>query len=161
MIHLDLSVAGASAWQWWTALSPVDYKDGLIYTDWKKAGDAETIYPAKILWALGNYSRFVRPGMQRVSLQGMRHDVRGLMGSAYKNAIGSKLVAVYINIGDQARRVNLRFQSAAGERKPESLTSYLTSDEAGADLKRSAERPDEAVEIPGQSVVTLVAEMKR
>ncbi len=30
VIHMDLAVAGASAWQWWTAFSPEDYKDGLI-----------------------------------------------------------------------------------------------------------------------------------
>ena len=30
IIHLDLTLCGVSAWQWWTAVSPVDYKDGLI-----------------------------------------------------------------------------------------------------------------------------------
>jgi hypothetical protein len=29
VIHFDLTVTGASAWQWWTAVSEADYKDGL------------------------------------------------------------------------------------------------------------------------------------
>ena len=70
IIHLDLAVAGASAWQWWTSFSPENYKDGLIHTDWKKPGDKENVLPAKLLWALGHYSRFVRPGMRRVELAG-------------------------------------------------------------------------------------------
>ena len=51
------SEVGVTAWQWWTAVSGVDYKDGLIFTDWKKPGDPESIITAKLLWALGNYSR--------------------------------------------------------------------------------------------------------
>ncbi len=39
IIHLDLTLSGVSAWQWWTAVSPMDYKDRLIYTDWRKPGD--------------------------------------------------------------------------------------------------------------------------
>jgi len=33
VMHYDLTVANLSACQWWTAVSPEDYKDGLIYTD--------------------------------------------------------------------------------------------------------------------------------
>jgi hypothetical protein len=62
----NLTVVNVSGWQWWTALSQEDYKDGLIYTDWKKPGDAETIFTSRLLWVLGNYSRFVRPGMRRI-----------------------------------------------------------------------------------------------
>lgn len=64
VIHYDLTLASVSAWQWWTAVSEADYKDGLIYTDWLQPGDAETIYPSRLLWTLGNYSRFIRPGMR-------------------------------------------------------------------------------------------------
>ncbi len=30
VIHYDLTVGGASSWQWWLAVSPYDYKDGLV-----------------------------------------------------------------------------------------------------------------------------------
>lgn len=73
VIHADLVHANASSWSWWLAVSANDYKDGLIYTfhgtnkgenDGNKY-DAD-LYDSKTLWALGNYSLFVRPGMQRV-----------------------------------------------------------------------------------------------
>ena len=30
VIHYDLTLAHASSWQWWLAISPYDYKDGLV-----------------------------------------------------------------------------------------------------------------------------------
>jgi O-glycosyl hydrolase len=159
IIHLDLTLCGVSAWQWWTAVSPVDYKDGLIYTDWQKPGDPETIYPARLLWVFGNYSRFVRPGMQRVEVQGANHDVLGLMASAFKDERSSRVVAVYINIGDAERKVQLSFITSAGERKPRAITPHVTSDKGGDELKEYPRLgPDATYRIPARSVVTLVAE---
>jgi len=70
MIHACMEREGTSAWQWWLAVSNGDFKDGLIYTDWQRPGDAESVLPSKMLWAMGNYSRFVRPGYVRVALTG-------------------------------------------------------------------------------------------
>src|SRR6185369_10937752 len=36
VIHMDLVYGQAAAWQWWLAVSPYDYKDGLIYIDKEK-----------------------------------------------------------------------------------------------------------------------------
>ncbi len=162
IIHLDLAVAGASAWQWWTALSPEDYKDGLIYTDWKKPGDPETIYPAKLLWALGNFSRFIRPGMRRVELAAEGHDIHGLMGSAYKNSHNRTAVAVYVNMTAEARAVQLELRSGRQTRDAERVRTYLTSDRAGDDLKLTpALYSDGRLEIPSRSVVTVEAIMTK
>jgi hypothetical protein len=159
VIHLDLTLCGASAWQWWTAVSPVDYKDGLIYTDWQKPGDPETIYPARLLWVVGNYSRFVRPGMQRVELEGANHDIRGLMASAFKDDRNGRVVTVYINIGEASREITLAFLTPSGQRRPTSTTPFVTSDRVGDELKRYPQLgPDAAVLIPAKSVVTLISE---
>ena len=159
IIHLDLTLCGVSAWQWWTAVSPVDYKDGLIYTDWQKPGDPETIYPARILWVLGNYSRFVRPGMQRVEIQGANYDIRGLMASAFKDDRSRRAVIVYINMGDMPRQVAPRFVTADGQKTPMSITPYVTTDRIGDELKRYPQvGPNVEVQIPAKSVVTLVCE---
>jgi len=88
-IYSDLTVAGDSAWYWWTALSPVlgcdpradracpsrvntkGFNDGLIYYDQKHATDGMTnLYPSKRFYVLGQFSRYVRPGA-------VRHDVTG------------------------------------------------------------------------------------
>jgi hypothetical protein len=161
IIHLDLTLCGVSAWQWWTAVSPVDYKDGLIYTDWQKPGDPESIYPARLLWALGSYSRFVRPGMQRVEVRGADHDIRGLMASAFKDDRSQRVVTVYINMGDAPRPVTLTFTTADGQRRPASVTPHITSDRAGDELKQYPPlRADATIGIPGKSVVTLVSEFE-
>jgi len=95
VIHNDLAVANASAWQWWTALSPYDYKDGLIYIDKDKTGG--NFYPSKMLWVLGNYSRFVRPGAVRVNatIEGVETPNKPVSVSAYKK--GNLFTMVIIN----------------------------------------------------------------
>jgi hypothetical protein len=158
IIHLDLTLVGVTAWQWWTAVSGVDYKDGLIFTDWKKPGDEESIIPARLLWAFGNYSRFVRPGMQRVALTGRGHDVRGLMGSAYKDERARRVVAVYVNMTADTQTLRLSFRTGAQRWRVESITPYVTSDRPGDELRPyPAVTAGRTVEIPPRSVVTLVA----
>lgn len=68
-IHSDLTIAGAVAWQLWIAVSRYDYHDGLIYTDYVEPGDEESILETQKLWAMGNYSRFVRPGAERITAE--------------------------------------------------------------------------------------------
>lgn len=151
-IHCDLTLLNASAWQWWTAMSREDYKDGLVYTDYHNEGDAETIYPSKTLWALGNFSRFIRPGAKRVDLRGA-NNMAGLLGSAYKNDESGAMLVVLINMAETPAQVSLRFDGAA----PGLLTRYVTSDAEGDDLKEG--QPVAATRlhvIPARSVVTLV-----
>ncbi len=102
VIHTDLTVALASSWQWWLAVSPYDYKDGLVYIDWNK--NDGTVYDSKMLWALGNYSRFILPGMKRIGIK--RSDFRtieqtlgGIMVSSFINPEDNKTVTVAINYG--------------------------------------------------------------
>ena len=56
IIHFDLSIVNATSWSWWLAVSNGNYKDGLLYTNWKHNGDAEDILPSKLFWCLGNFS---------------------------------------------------------------------------------------------------------
>jgi O-glycosyl hydrolase len=159
VIHYDLTVAGVSAWQWWTAVSEADYKDGLIYTDWRQPGDPETIYPSRLLWALGNYSRFVRPGMRRVEVAGENHDMRGVLGSAFLDESGRRIVAVYLNEAAEPHTVDLRFDTGSRGWRLGSMTLYVTSDRPGDELK-AYPGPVRAglIELAPRSVTTVVAE---
>lgn len=67
-VHSDLTIANAAAWQYWIAVSRYDYHDGLLYTDYVAPGDEESLQETQRLWALGNFSRFVRPGAHRIGL---------------------------------------------------------------------------------------------
>jgi O-glycosyl hydrolase len=162
IVHLDLTLAEVSAWQWWLALSIYDYKDGLLYTDYQKPGDPENVVVPKLLWTLGNYSRFIRPGMKRVELrQDAPENIQGLLRSAYKDERGRKAVAVYVNMGDAPQSVELAFDLGRRSWKLASLTRYTTSDRPGDDLRRKV-LPAEAsrLEIPARSVATFVAQFR-
>jgi len=149
VIHLDLTEMSVTAWQWWTAFSPEDYKDGLLYTDWKKPGDKETVLTSKMFWALGHYSRFVRPGMRRVALNGQAHDIRGLMGSAYVDPKTGSIVAVYLNMSAEPQRLNLSFNAPVAQIVP------YTTDATGDMVPGQSLTQVTDYRIPARSIVTF------
>ncbi|MDT0689992.1 glycoside hydrolase family 30 protein [Salegentibacter sp. F188] len=110
VIHSDLTVANASAWHWWLAVSPYDYKDGLIYIDKNK--EAGEFYESKMLWALGNYSRFIRPGYQRIDITNSgSSDIRkNFLFSAYKNPENDEVIVVLVNSGNEDVPVQLQLK---------------------------------------------------
>lgn len=158
-IHFDLTEANAAAWQWWTAVSKVDYKDGLIYTDFNKEGDEQNILTSKILWALGNYSKFIRPGAERISLAGLDEKSRsGLLGSAYVHAGEQTVTAVFVNDSEEDKRIQISLNGVDKNRSIAVMESYITS--AGRDLARGEDisiLEDHSFEviIPAKSVVTF------
>ena len=121
VIHADLTIANAQSWQWWTALTNADFKDGLIYLDTGVPGQLFDLkqmkhdgdfHDSKLLWALGNYARFVRPGMVRIET-GLTPEIpleaqyEGLMASAYKEESNHEVVIVLINYSNDSNSVNL------------------------------------------------------
>jgi len=156
VLHGDLSIVNVSGWSWWLAFSPHDYKDGLLYTDWKKDGDEESILPSKTFWVLGQHSRFVRPGMTRVAIGGPGlQDHAGLLATAYHDAENSRVVVVYVNSGRSDARVRLR---VTGHRAlPKTQSTHITSAAPTDDLRALA-RTDAGttVTVRARSVVTVV-----
>jgi O-glycosyl hydrolase len=148
VIHTDLTAANASAWQWWTAISAYDYKDGLIYIDRNKTDG--NFYASKMLWAMGNYSRFIRPGAVRVDAVSSSTQNQ-LLVSAYQN--GKNITVVVINPGNE----NITAVFSTGKSKVKFTTSYLTS--ADAELKPAKITGDSNV-VPGRSVITLTGIIK-
>ena len=129
VIHHDLVFADAESWSWWRAVGE-DYKDGLIrvYTsDQMKSGYA---VDSRLMWALGNYSRFVRPGAVRYEVTSdADFDPYGVMCSAYRNADG-QWVAVVINYSDKLQEFSLHLTGNARQ-----WQMYRTSDVSGETLK--------------------------
>jgi len=156
VIHCDLTLANASSWQWWLAVSRGNYKDGLLYTDWHKPGDPENLLESKTFWALGNFSRFIRPGMRRIGMSGPQ-DVQNLMASAYLDQPNKRVVVVLVNISENPAKATFRLaregKAAAG---PLRMTPHVTS--AEADLK-PGEPLDAAagITVPPRCVMTLVS----
>ncbi|MCP9753858.1 glycoside hydrolase [Lacihabitans sp. CCS-44] len=102
VIHADLTLSNASAWHWWLSVSANDYKDGLIYVSNNgKMGENDNnkfdgeVLDSELMWTLGNYSRFVRPNMQRIKVD---LEIKNVMASAFKEK--SKVVLILVNSAD-------------------------------------------------------------
>jgi len=143
VIYEDLVYANSSAWQWWLAVSPYNYKDGLIYADKNKTDGS--YYPSKILWALGNYSFFVRPGMKRIETSITATD---LFVSAFKD--GKKNVIVIINTSDQQKTISFKKQNTSAI---SNFIAYVTDN--SNDLKKSFVTKNEFT-LPAKSVVSVI-----
>lgn len=151
-IHYDLTAAEASAWHWWLALSIGDYKDGLIYTDYSEKGGPQNILPSKTLWALGNYSRFLRPGARRIqtATDALPDE---LLASAYLDHNKKRLVLVLINKGNTPRPIRLGCDHSVGP-----LVPYITS--ATEDLVKLSPLTGDQYTVPPRSVVTLLGDLR-
>ena len=154
VMQADFLFAQASSYQWWLGVSNGDYKDGLVYTDDdRQSGQA---YDSKLLWVMGNFSRFVRPGAVRIAISRADgtpqedHFAAGVIASAFENTDGSRVV-VFVN--QQADDIPV---GITGVPLREAIT-YTTS-EAPDDKLRPAflSDPEGTFTLPGRSVVTLV-----
>ncbi len=158
VIHCDLTIAEACSWDWWLAVSPYSYKDGLVYVD-KRAFDGG-YYESKMLWAVGNFSRFIRPEMTRVAVY--RSDnatdhqtVEDLMVSAYYKNDDDIVVIVFVNWAYEDKPVELDFLGVGVD----CLIPYVTkgnSDSKDNLTAYNALGPDDTVVIPARSIVTLI-----
>lgn len=151
LIHNDLVNAQASAWHWWTAVSAYNYKDGLIYID-KNKNDGN-YHQSKMLWALGNFSKFIRPGYQRigVSSTALTDDSKALLVSAYQNTKTKKIITVVINSSSKPLALKINFKGA----NVTSLKPYVTSKTADLAPNNSLSTAT-TISIPPLAIVTLV-----
>jgi len=144
VIYEDLVALNVTAWQWWLAISPYNYKDGLVYVEQKQADG--WIADSKMLWAMGNYSRFIRPGMKRIEAGCSDNDI---LVSGFKDDQG-KLVIIVVNPTASARAFEWH---DASSKTPKDLIAYITDHERKlAKLLMSKE----TFVVPGQSVCTLI-----
>lgn len=169
IIHNDLTICNARSWQWWTAITESDYKDGLVYLD----GGTETTpgvmgdrieslqhdgtaRDSKLMWALGNYSRFVKPGMIRIDAgrddqQSLVEQSKSIQVSAYTNPSRNKTVLVFVNHQENDQQIQITDIKSS---KNKALI-YIT-DEA-RNLARSVVKLNKLI-IPKRSISTVVIE---
>jgi O-glycosyl hydrolase len=197
LAHVDIAVAGATSWAFWTAMDTEtlktdgtpDSKDkftliGLapgVSTYDRAAYQTHNIFQSgaiqsmPTLWALGNYSLFVRPGFQRIALMGEGLNVNngdggvaaanytGLMGTAYKSPAGYKdkngtaldrIVVVWVNCDTKLYKVASNF----GDRKARHINCYRTdnSTEDGGPGLRKEGHENGVITIPARSIYTVV-----
>lgn len=114
LIYSDLVFANVTSWNYWTAMAQEKWgQKNRFYllrlnaegdTDEESYGDLAnggTVTDNTNLWALGNYSYFIRPGYQRVELTGT-DSINGLLGSAFLSGDRTRLVLVLVNMKQTA-----------------------------------------------------------
>lgn len=156
VMHHDLCVANASAWQWWLGMTNSNYKDGLVYVTPNESLTDGEISDSKLMWTFGNFSRFVRPGAIRVDVSSKKYDPNdtdGLMISAYMHPVNREATIVMINYSDTELYVSLDLKGV----KVKELKPYVTSDKDGENLMpKACIKSVKKYKVPARSVVTLV-----
>lgn len=165
VIYSDFTVGNAKAWQFWNAYEPgsaaFDTRYYLIALDPKPDYKDGEFKMTKNLWALGHYSRFIRPGMQRVlssaDEQQQKDGVdKTLLISSYTDK-NNKLVVVAVNYGMKTIRLNLELKDA--KKKYRKVVRYLTDSGDDHNMKASVLRSGLSdVEMPARSISTIVLE---
>ena len=158
LIHSDFVDVDAVSWCYWKgmelrgdhALISLHATDGDIH----KGG---YVTANKMLWVLGNYSRFIRPGYVRVELEGA-NDLDGLAASAYVSPEGDKVVAVFVNSSFEDVPVEIAL-SKAWNKKMSSVTSYRT--DARHDLAKAVTGQGTNHTIAARGVTTVVIDFTK
>ncbi len=161
VIHYDLSVANVSSWSYWTSMDVERWGHknrfflvrlipaGGDYGDITQSG---TFQATKTLWALGNYSSFIRPGYKRVDLN-IYNQSNLFFGSAYVSPSQDKLVVVYTNLTQKSISVKPNIKGMSGSIS--SIKSYSTS--LSQDLVASTIE-NENYSVAPRSILTVVYE---
>jgi len=171
VIHADLVHAGVTGWSWWSTFGLEKFHknfDTDRFALLRFALNSDTTEAvsrtSKLLYTLGNYSRFIRPGMQRISVQ--RSDqlsdigsVAGVMVSAWVDADEGVVVYVAVNASRKPQQLRLEMENIPGEQVVSSWTPYVTSGFPGDELKKYASfGAGEAFIVPPLSIVTFTGE---
>ncbi len=112
-IHLFLTVAQVNAWHYWWLCGYGSNSGGLCDTN---------DVPAKRMYTLGNFSRFVRPEYYRIGATSSAN----LLASAYKNTNTSAFAIVVINT-NQTTPVNCTFVLTNLSANVNAVTPWITS----------------------------------
>tara|TARA_B100000497_G_scaffold11469_1_gene13060 strand:- start:4530 stop:6212 length:1683 start_codon:yes stop_codon:yes gene_type:complete len=160
IIHHDLVDLEATAWMWWLAVTAYDYKDGLLKVD--RALRAESLEASKLMWALGNFSRFIRPGFQRIETDFISREspvgaASELLVSSYISSSGSDWVTVIVNLSEKSQVARIELESTPTKSVSPTANGdwdiYLT-DEAN-NLTWVGRTKKSKVTLPARSVATL------
>ncbi|KAL0932459.1 Endo-1,6-beta-D-glucanase BGN16.3 [Colletotrichum truncatum] len=110
--------------------------------------DGKTATPSSNFWAFAMWSRYIRPGAQRLAASGTVADV---LTAAVRNTDGS-VVVVFTNNGGTARSTSVSFQGFT----PKTAAAYVTdNDHTFASTQSKLSGSSVSVSVPSKGVVTV------
>lgn len=153
VVSEDLTVLNAVSWQNWVGVAPGGYRDGLIYVNEQK----KALNPLKRLWGYGNYSKFIRPGYQRIDISAGKDDITALKPVAFigTNEAGEEeLVLVLINEAEDTKKILLEIPN---EVEYTNVSVYETSENNNlSNVKDVKYNQGDVVEVGKQSITTII-----
>lgn len=166
IIYKDFATAHDSAFHWWVALSEMigsdplarndqGWNDGLIYydPDYARNGN-QTLYFTKRYYALGQYSKFVKPGSVMHNVTGLPD---GVEASVYDR--NGKWVVVVNNHNTTGTDLDLHFNSRSPLRAAEAVRT--SAGENWAKVARpSVKGGTVSAALPARSITTYVLDQK-
>jgi O-glycosyl hydrolase len=169
IMHRDFTVAGDSAFHWWTAVSKVmgcspganpscatntntsGWNDGLIYYDPQFASNGnQTLYLTKRYYAMAQYSRFVRPGAVRHHVTGAPAGVQVLASSQ-----GGNWTIVVNNLNTTAADLDVHLGALENVTPTAAYRTSATENLASAG-NPSVANGTVSVSLPARSISTYV-----
>ncbi|MFJ9632255.1 glycoside hydrolase [Streptomyces sp. NPDC101175] len=166
IVYKDFASAHDSAFQWWVALASgygtdpatrndVGWNDGLIYYDPDYATNGnQTLYFTKRYYALGQYSRFVRPGS-------VAHNVTGAPSGVEVTSYDrdGKWVVVVNNQNTTDTSLNLHFNSNVPVRADQAVRTSATESWAKV-AKPDVSGSTLSTTLAARSITTYVLDQK-
>jgi glucuronoarabinoxylan endo-1,4-beta-xylanase len=145
LMHEAIVTAGVNAWHYWWIHGPT----GTSLFPWSSST------PAKRLWAMGNYSRFVRPGFLRIGATAA--PASGVTLSAYRDSSSTKLIVVAINTNSSAVSLDFTINGAT----PVSMTPYVTdtTQDLSAQTSQTLSTNTPSYSLPKRSITSLVFQL--
>lgn len=152
VIMQDIKELDVTAWQYWVGVANGGYRDGLIYVN----TSARACRPAKRLWAMGNFSKFIRPGYVRVDTSHKYKDLLNLDTVAFTgtNKDGQdELVIVIINKEKEAKTIQMGLEDFG---KYTSYEVYTTNESRDLEMTAGGEFEQYTpMTIGAESIVTI------
>ena len=139
----DLNL-GVSSWQYWIAVSRYNYRDGLIYVNTRE----KQVIPIKRLWAMANFSRFIRPGSKRIHTESDSTDLN-LIAAITPDS--KTITAVITNPTETPLTATI---TIVGASTLKTCTAYETSN--ANDLKQLPAQQKTPHTFPQKSITSLV-----
>jgi O-glycosyl hydrolase len=170
VLHNDLAEGDVTAWQWWTTFE-FDSKAGaedryaLIRFELNQAMNDGVYRDTKLLYALGNYARFIRPGMKRIQVE--RSDDMSAVNAVSNQMISAycddkQIVVVVVNASPQPVPVRLVVPDLLDEAGVKSFVPYVTSGNLLDNIKRYPNVKDgDNYVLPAMSVVTFIGKIEK
>lgn len=148
LIHEALTIANMNAWHYWWIKPCSGCANGAL---WVQA----TNKPAKRLWIMGNWSRYVRPGFVRVDATVA--PASGVTVTAFRDTVLSRVVIVAINNNTNSTSQDFSVPGTT----PMKLTPCITDptrdlvEQPGQTLSSTAF----TYSLPAQSVTSLIVDL--